>query len=448
MKKLLIMAMLCTSNCIAQPQITWQKYFHSSTGSNVIDDIIEMEDSGFVATTGINNQVPPGRIIRLDKYGDTLWVKKANYGRYLAKALNGGYLCTGYTGPVSGVYTPWVVKLDANFDSLWAVPFPLFSAFEFTPAIDSGFILNGSSSVIKTDSLGNIEWTIGFPGTIGNVIPCANGDILVVGMGAGYNATYKAMLLTATGQVWWNRAYGMLPNDWGGIHDFGIKDAVELPDGNFMTAAGSYHPHINDSSGWDIIKLDRLTGDTLQTFWYDTITGTSQYFGQMAYAKDSNILVSLDGDLFKLKQDGSVIWFKHSTLGSIYDLIGCNDNGIAIAGDYYNGGTPLLCYSTYAKFDSLGNCYNFQGIPYITPQLLSIYPNPASNQLTASPLTPLLGRGEVTITVYDMLGKVQLQQTIVPHGDFNVDVNALPSGIYMLQLKQEYRLFNGRFIKE
>jgi hypothetical protein len=65
----------------------------------------------------------------------------------------------------------------------------------------------------------------------------------------------------------------VVEEDWGTIKEFGINDAVELPDGNFLAASGSYHPHFGDSAGWDMIKLDRATGDTLQTYVFDTITG-------------------------------------------------------------------------------------------------------------------------------------------------------------------------------
>jgi hypothetical protein len=76
-----------------------------------------------------------------------------------------------------------------------------------------------------------------------------------------------------------------------------------------------------------------------------------------------------------------------------------------------------------------------------------IYPNPVVNELAISSSQLAMGQ-TVTVAIYDMLGKVQLQQTVIPQGDFIVDVNALSSGIYMLQLKQEDRLFNGRFVKE
>ncbi|MBL7925318.1 MAG: hypothetical protein JNK61_00280, partial [Bacteroidia bacterium] len=68
MKKI-ILALLIACNCMAQPQITWQKYFYTSTGNNVMNYIVEMEDSGFVTGTVMPQFNPSCRIIRTDKSG-------------------------------------------------------------------------------------------------------------------------------------------------------------------------------------------------------------------------------------------------------------------------------------------------------------------------------------------------------------------------------------------
>jgi hypothetical protein len=439
MKKLLIMALLFAIQTNAQ-QITWQKYFHASSVFNIISCIIQFEDSGFLAGTYINNPNPGCRVIRLDKNGDTLWVRKENWGAHFTKSKHYGYLAS-----VSG-FPGKFIRLSENFDSLFTINLQQYSAYFPTAANDSGFILNSSNSIIKTDSLGAVQWTGYFSGTIRRIIPCANGDILVVGMYAGYNDTYKAKLFSATGQVLWERKHGMIPDDWGNILEFGMKDAVELPDGNFLVAAGGYHPHINDSSGWDMIKLDRLTGDTLQTYVYDSISSSVQYLVQMTYTTDSNIVVQMDGALFKIKQDGSLIWFKYAPM-AVWDLISCNDNGIALAGAYYISLNPIFSKSAYAKLDSLGNIYNFQSVPELAINELRVFPNPASHQLTINHLQLTIGK-PVTVTVYDVMGKIHLQQTQTAQGDVKVELNTLPSGLYLLQVQQADRLFTGRFVKE
>jgi hypothetical protein len=438
MKKLLIMALLFAANGYAQ-QITWQKYYKSSNSSNIILTMIELEDSGFIATTPVYQPIAATHTIRLDKYGDTLWVKKRIFGYGLTKIYDGSYIVP---------YGSKITKLDANCDSITSYDYSQYTSALDKPTAsnDSGFVLNAGGGIIKTDSLGAVQWTGYFSGTIRRIIPCVNGDILVVGMYAGYNDTYKAKLFSATGQVLWERKHGMIPDDWGNILEFGINDAVELPDGNFLAACGSYHPHINDSSGWDMLKLDRLTGDTLQTYVYNTITGAPQQLIHMIYTKDSNIVVYWQGDLLKIKQDGSLLWKKFPPINEVWDMIGCNDNGIALAGSLYYQFNPIE-KSTYAKLDSLGNIYNFQSVPELAINELRVFPNPASHQLTINHLQLTIGN-PVTVTVYDVMGKVHLQQTQTAQGDVKVELNTLPSGLYLLQVQQADRLFTGRFVKE
>jgi hypothetical protein len=101
----------------------------------------------------------------------------------------------------------------------------------------------------------------------------------------------------------------------------------------------------------------------------------------------------------------------------------------------------------YAKLDSLGNIYNFQSVPELAINELRVFPNPAANQLNINHLQLTIGK-PVTVTVYDVLGKVHLQQTQTAQGDVKVELNTLPSGMYLLQVQQADRLFTGWFVKE
>jgi hypothetical protein len=130
--------------------------------------------------------------------------------------------------------------------------------------------------------------------------------------------------------------------------------------------------------------------------------------------------------------------------------IACNamHGGIALP-NYHYGDLPNI--PLYELGPLVGSSCDTLTASPPTPKVgdlgMKIYPNPAIDELAISS-SQLANGQEVTVTIYDMLGKVQLQQKVTPQGDFNLDVNVLSSGIYMLQLKQEDRLFNGRFIKE
>jgi hypothetical protein len=127
----------------------------------------------------------------------------------------------------------------------------------------------------------------------------------------------------------------------------------------------------------------------------------------------------------------------------------CNaiNGGIALP-NYHYGDLPNIPLYELGPLVGSG-CDTITGIAELNKKedTLQIYPNPVLNQLTISN-KQLANNQTVTLTIYNMLGEVQLQQTVIPQGDFKVEVSNLPSGLYLVQLKQEDRLFNGRFVKE
>ena len=435
MKTLIILATLLALNCSGQ-QITWQKYYNFSNVYSACFNILNTTDSGFVVTAFKQPDVKPAQVFKCDKYGDTSFVKKYNLIGSFVKTNDSNYAAAG--NMIYGTTTAtFLRKYNSTLDTLWIQIYPAYtSPANLTQCRDSGFILCGDHFMFRTDSLGNIMWTKYIPGW-GMTLECFNGDILFYG-GDGANC-YIAALLTANGSVKWNKNYTCIPS---GSYGFGIADAVQLPDSNFAAVCSNYDVA---SPGWDFFVFDYNTGDTILT--RDFLWNVTQV-GQIVHSQDSNLVFSNDEHLVKMDYEGTVIW--NRTLSFVpYDLIRCKDGGFAAAGiEYFFISPGNYGYkATYAKLDSLGNIYNFQGIPSIAVNELRVYPNPAVNQLAISS-SQLANGQEVTVTIYDMLGKVQLQQKIISQGDFKVDVNRLSSGLYMLQLKQEDRLFNGRFLKE
>lgn len=84
---------------------------------------------------------------------------------------------------------------------------------------------------------------------------------------------------------------------------------------------------------------------------------------------------------------------------------------------------------------------------------MKIYPNPALNQLAISFPTGFgtqLATGKlVTVSIYDVLSKLQLQQNVTStDSHFNLDVSNLSSGIYFVQVMQGHKVYNVKFVKE
>ena len=79
-------------------------------------------------------------------------------------------------------------------------------------------------------------------------------------------------------------------------------------------------------------------------------------------------------------------------------------------------------------------------IQEVNATTLNIYPNPVSSRLNVS--QEWMGNN---FKVYDVLGKQYMNGEIT---ESTIDLSSLPSGVYILQVKDGDNLLNGKFIKE
>jgi hypothetical protein len=144
--------------------------------------LLQLEDSGFIVASSWPQNPFIGRIFKTNKYGDTIQSVKTNTWCNIVKTHDQNF---AYAGGSTLLGQGRLTKIDDSLNEMWTQYYPQFISISVTASNDSGFILNSSSSIIKTDSLGAVQWTGYFSGTIRRIIPCVNGDILVVGMYAG-----------------------------------------------------------------------------------------------------------------------------------------------------------------------------------------------------------------------------------------------------------------------
>jgi hypothetical protein len=62
---------------------------------------------------------------------------------------------------------------------------------------------------------------------------------------------------------------------------------------------------------------------------------------------------------------------------------------------------------------------------------VKVYPNPATTELNIMPVS--FGKNEVTLTVFDLQGRILQQRTVSEHT--TLSVNDWPAGVYMIYLQ-------------
>ena len=147
------------------------------------NSIIQTSDSGF-AVVGYTNSYGYGftdvYLIKTNVNGDTLWTKtyggaNYDYGNVVKNTLDGGLILGGQeSSTASGPAHIYLIKTNAMGDTLWTKSYPMglwAGASDIVQTSDSGYMVYGDFANnitgageydlvwIKTDKLGNIQWT-------------------------------------------------------------------------------------------------------------------------------------------------------------------------------------------------------------------------------------------------------------------------------------------------
>ena len=487
--------------------------------------ILPTNDGGllFVGSTGCSNSgnipydsgaVTGSLIVKLDSNLHLVWTRQFGHGGNTystgcgaVQTSDGGYAILGSTNyddtlipGEHGNEDLWLFKIDALGNFLWQHCFG--SPFAEQPGSialtpDGGLIILGTSNgsggdvpfhfgdnfsfdwfVVKTDSLGNKQWSNDYGGT-GNestgTVLSAHGGYFIVGSSnsrdhdcqdtfwhSGINTEVDLYILKLdkTGAVLWDSSYG------GSGTDNALQAIWDERDSSIdmvgLTNSTDYMVNGNNGIGGDMWIVKTNMDGTL--LWakcggnsFSESGGTSiciSPFGYLAYGSTmpgtigrENLCIyafDFNGDTVGFKIFGGSGWSGYDVAASIIPL----RNGYVVSGTTQsNGFTEGNNFGTLpaggddCAFLSFVN-YISVGVANVTSEAkeVMVFPNPARSYIRAH----LAAKGNLAI--YSITGAEVFSNTI--ENNIKIDISNLPSGVYVIKFTDNnFNIIYDKFVK-
>jgi len=323
-----------------------------------------------------NNISSKNEIKVYNTYLKTFGGSDGETGSSVSETNDNGYIITGYTRSFGEGYDDvWLIKTNAFGNEEWNKTFGglyLDKGFSLLQTNDNGYIIAGYTGsyslgfddlwLIKTDVLGNEEWSRTFGGynyDRGSSVSQTNDNGFII---TGYT---KTSFVTDNCDLWliktdefgneeWNKTFGGSDDDEG-------YSVIQTIDNGFIVTGYTESYSEGKADIW-LIKTDafgneewnKTFGDSDDDEGYSIIQTIDNGFIITGYTESPG-----DCDIFLIKTDafGNEEWFK--TFGGYsydrgYSVIQAVDNGFVITGytqSYGAGGSDLLLIKT----DNEGN---------------------------------------------------------------------------------------------
>ncbi len=404
-------------------------YFAGSVGGTLIQTL----DGNLAFACHVGNPGPTiGTLVKLNLELDTIWQKMYQIGEQYTMTIkvkqttDGGYVIVGQVYPGTGYYfDALIIKTDSLGNEQWYNTFGVNSdASEYGTDVietpDGGYLIGGMRDIetidhsldamlIKTDSLGNEEWTE----TYGN--PWVDDDMAMVSM------TNDGNYLVAS-------VYG----EW-----------IVSPE----TRTGQLYLLKIDSEGntiWEQIIGPKMYHCIIKNL-RETIDENLIAMG--FYYSDTISEFTLNGWMYKFSKDGDSIWMRDYYYYNneyddnlFYDAYPTIDNGhIAIGKARPDLGSSSKMW--IIKVDSMGcdtpGCATgtqmFE-LPTSRVSEMRVWPNPVKNVFWVSCSGFSVG-GKKMIRIYNSHG-IKVKEVTIPESTETmvIDSKKLSNGLYYIEL--------------
>lgn len=462
---ILFMVLFCVVLFAQAPDTMWTKTFGGNDqdwGYSVQQTI----DGGFIITGYTDSFGAGGRdvwLIKTDANGDTLWTKTfgggggsdSDWGSSVQQTSDGGFIIAGSTNSFgAGYFDVWLIKTDENGDTLWTKTFGGGNddyGESVQQTTDGGYIITGGTEsfgtnwydtwLIKTDANGDTLWTRTFGGNSNDwgsfVQQTFDGGYIIAGSTWSFGVGYTDIWLIKTnsnGDTLWTKTFGDSRRDY-------ASSVQQTTDGGYIvvgsTDKDNPNPHSPDYTFPWIIKTDS-NGDTLWT----KIFHEEGYAGSGQQTSDNGYIVPVyTGWLIKTDANGNTLWTKTFDDDGLQSSVQTTDGGYVITGQTtLSGGFPDVWLIKVAP-DVTSIDENLHA--FISGyQLQQNFPNPFNPATTIN--YQLVTSSEVELTIYNLLGQQiqKLVNTQQPAGAHQVQWDgrdesgkSLTSGIYFYKLE-------------
>ena len=475
-----------------------QTYFNNRYNFGVAENGLDIlpNDSGYFLLSGIaNNSFHRSILISsLDFNGNVLWSK--NFTDSIHDLYAGGPGNLGYYDSHSLILAAsnsenntqgLICKFNLNGDTIWVREYgdTLFqSGWDVKRIRDGGLVLvcnvnnadpNGNVELIKTDSLGNVQWQKYYGGAQYDIAvsldTCVDGGFIMAGQtssfgpNAGSSCGNMYCLKTdSIGNLQWQKGLGNIYADdaWSVVS---CKDSSFIFAGVYSVSDPSSGTtcDVPISQAW-LVKLN-LNGDTVWTRKYGSPVYNTGLFIVRELADGSLIAAGQRGRdtigfsqglVMKVASNGDSLWYRtyenlhgFDSDNFLRDIRPTADGGFIACGYIFPQAPDTGTQDTWIlKIDSNGceqlNCTlnNFIHENSLSTRL-SIYPNPSTGYFQIDNNS---GFKLESISVFNAVGQLQYSKI----GQINsLNLEDSPPGIYFYQIELEnHTWLNGRLSKQ